>query len=96
MRISIQASHIKVTEELNTQIQDKVAKLEHFYENIIDAIVFLHEEGPLKEVELKLNVKDNTIFLKEKAETFLTALDNAIDVMKIQLKKHKEKEHKNS
>lgn len=95
MRIDIQANHIDVNQQLEETIREKVAKLEHYFENIVDAIVYLREESNHKEVEIKLNVRDNTLFVKENGENFQAALDIAVDVMKKQLKKYKEKQLKN-
>jgi putative sigma-54 modulation protein len=95
MRLDIQARHIDVSQQLEETIREKVAKLEHYFENIVDAIVYLHEESDHKEVEIKLNVRDNTLFVKENGENFQAALDLALDVMKKQLKKYKEKQLKN-
>jgi len=96
MRINIEHNGSVVTEDLKTQIRTKVAKLEHFYENIIDAIVYLHEERESKEIELKLIVKDDTLFVKETNDTFLNALDDSINAMQIRLKKYKDKTLKNN
>jgi putative sigma-54 modulation protein len=95
MRIDIQANHIDVNQQLEDTIREKVGKLEHYFENIVDAIVYLREESDHKEVEIKLNVRDNTLFIKENGESFQAALDIAVDVMKKQLKKYKEKQLKN-
>jgi len=96
MRISIEHNGSVVSEELKIQIRAKVSKLEHYYENIIDAIVYLHEERESKEIELKLIVKDDTLFVKENNDTFLNALDDSINSMQIRLKKYKEKTLKNN
>lgn len=95
MRIDIQAHHVDVNQQLEETIREKVAKLEHYFENIVDAIVYLREESDHKELEIKLNVRDNTLFVKENGESFQAALDIAVDVMKKQLKKYKEKQFKN-
>ena len=96
MRITIEHNGSVVSEDLKTQIRTKVAKLEHFYENIIDAIVYLHEERETKQIELKLIVKDETLFVKEHNETFLNALDDSVNAMQTRLKKYKEKTLKNN
>jgi len=92
MRIDIQSNHIELKEDFVEQIKAKVAKLEHFYENIVDAIVYLREENTtVKEVEIKLIVKDHTLFVKENGAAFPEAFDLALEAMKRQIKKYKEK-----
>ncbi len=91
MRIDIQHPHLDISATINEQVKTKVSKLEHFYENILDVIVYLREENSHKEIEMKVNVKDQTLFVKESGETFIAAIDVAMDVMKKQLIKYKEK-----
>lgn len=95
MRITIEHNGTEVTEVLKAQINNKVSKLEHYYENIIDAIVYLHEERESKEIEIKLIVKDDTLFVKDSNDTFLNALDNSVKAMQLRLVKYKEKTLKN-
>jgi putative sigma-54 modulation protein len=95
MRISIEHNGTEVNEQLKTQIRTKVGRLEHYYENIIDAIVYLHEERERKEVQIKLIVKEDTLFVKENNETFLNALDDSVKAMQLRLIKYKEKTLKN-
>lgn len=96
MRVDINAVNFELSPMLDELIQKKVSKLERFYDHIIDCLVFLTGEGPAdkftsRNVEIKVNVKDSTLFCKENAESFEQALDEAVECMKRQLKKYKEK-----
>lgn len=95
MKIDIQTpDNVELTDHLNDVIHKKVEKLEQFYQNILDCIVYLHDNGESlngKEVEIKLMVKDNTLFCKEKEGTFEKALDLAVEAMRKQIQKYKEK-----
>jgi len=95
MNIRVEHNGAEVTELFEEQIQTKVGKLEHHYNTIIDAIVFLHEERKEKQVELKIMVKDETLFVKESSDTFLNALEASVKSMDIRLKKYKEQALKN-
>ncbi len=95
MNIRIEHNGHEMTELFEEQIQTKVGKLEHHYNNIIDAIVYLHEERETKEVEIKLIVKDDTLFVKESSDTFLNALEDSVKSMQARLKKYKERTLKN-
>ncbi|MDQ3072169.1 MAG: ribosome-associated translation inhibitor RaiA [Bacteroidota bacterium] len=94
MRIDIQSPHLDVTEPLELAINEKVGKLGHFFENILDAIVYLHDRPQFKELEIKLNVPNDTLFVREQGENFEAALDIAYDTMKRQLTRYKERNHK--
>ena len=95
MNIRIEHNGHEVNEQFEEQIQTKVSKLEHHYNNIIDAVVFLHEERQIKQVEIKLIVKDDTLFVKESSDTFLNALEDSVKAMQARLKKYKERTLKN-
>ena len=90
MRISIQTNHTDASVQLLEQIKAKVSKLEHFYENIVDAVIYLHEGITHKEIEIKVIVRNDTLFVRESGESFVAALDVAVDTMKRQIKKYKE------
>lgn len=91
MRISIEANQIEIPEQLDGQIRAKVARLERYFDNIIDAIVFLHTHPKHKEIEIKLNVPNDTLFVKDQGESWTEALDISYGHMKRQLEKYKGK-----
>ena len=92
MKIDIHAKNIEVSDTLNEMIKKKVSKLSNLYNQIINTAVYLHEEGHnIKEVQLKLNIKNQTLVCKERDETFESALDMSVDAMKKQILKYKEK-----
>ena len=95
MNIRIEHNGSEMTDHLEEQIQTKVGKLEHHFNHIMDAIVYLHEERESKQVELKLIVKDDTLFVKESSDTFLNALEDTVKSMQLRLKKYKERTLKN-
>lgn len=93
MQIDIQtADNINLNEHLTEVINRKVEKLEHFYNQIMDCIVYLKDNGVnSKEVELKVLVKDDTLFCSEKADSLEKAVDAAVEAMRKQVQKYKEK-----
>lgn len=90
MRLDIQSNHVKISEDSLEKLREKVKGLEKYYEQIFDVVVYLKEEVDKKTVELKIQVKDNTLFISEKDNTFQEAIDIAMDIAKKQLKKYKE------
>jgi len=83
-------------EQLNSFIQQKVNKLETFYDRIVDGEVFLKNNNKdgidNKTVEIRLFVPGSTLFSQEDAPSFEAAADAAVDAMRRQLKKHKQKQ----
>ena len=95
MKLQTQTVHVDPAPELIDFIQRKVDKLETFYDRIIDGEVFLKmENGEAIEdkiVEIKINIPGHQLFAKEQDESFEAAADTAVEALRRQLKKHKEK-----
>ena len=95
MKLQMHSIHFDADVKLLDFIQKKVDKLETFYDRIIDGEVFLRVENDdskeNKIVEIKLNGPRNQFFSKEKSRTFEAAVDEAVEGLRRQLKKHKEK-----
>jgi putative sigma-54 modulation protein len=95
MKIDIQSIHFDADRKLLDFITRKVEKVNTFYEGLNVANVYLKLERDTeknnKAVEIKLNVSGNQIFAKESSNTFETATDLAVEKVKAQVKKHKER-----
>lgn len=95
MKMHIQSIHFDADIKLLEFIQKKSEKLDTFYDRITDGEVFLRvvkkEAKNNKMVEMKLNVPGTTLFSKEVDDSFEAAADAAIESLKVQLKKFKEK-----
>lgn len=73
----------------------KLSKLQHFYDKIIDASVYLKvqksDDKDNKVLTIKMNVYNSTLFVEEHDKTFENAMDKAEDALKGQLIKYKQK-----
>jgi len=94
MNIKIQSIHFDADKKLIDYVTQKVEKLEHFYDRIIEANVYLkvnnHRTKSNKHLEVKINISNNTLFKEAEAESFEAASDMVVEALKIQIKKHKE------
>jgi putative sigma-54 modulation protein len=99
MKIHVHAVHFDIDPKLVGFIQVKLNKLETFYDKFINGEVFLKldkgENSKIhkKHIEIKLNVPGYTIFAEEKGTTFEEATDLALEALKIQIKKFKDKKN---
>lgn len=95
MKLQMHSVNLEADEQLNSFIQQKVNKLETFYDRIVDGEVFLKNNNTdginNKTVEIRLFVPGSTLFSQEDAPSFEAAADAAVDAMRRQLKKHKQK-----
>ncbi|MFT4753910.1 MAG: putative sigma-54 modulation protein [Salibacteraceae bacterium] len=95
MKLNIQSIHFDADQKLLALVQDKADKLETYYDQIVSGEVFLRveksENRENKLVEIKLVVPGNDLFASKKAGTFEEALDEAMEALRRQVKKLKEK-----
>ena len=98
VNLKITSVHFDADKKLLEFIQEKVDKLGQFYDKIIDGDVILKVDnnptGENKVAEIKLSVPGNDIFAKKQCKTFEEATDLAVEALRRQLKKHKEKLNK--
>lgn len=96
MKVKVSAIHFSVDQKLVDFIEEKVTKLETFYDKIISAEATLKvEEGSEKEnkfVEIRLVVPGKDLFAKKTAKSFEEATDNVVEALRKQIRKHKSKE----
>ncbi len=97
MKLQMQAIHFDADASLLSFIQQKMDKLDTFYDRITSGEVFLKLDGNetskvhTKLLEVKLYVPGGTMFVKEQGSTFEEATDLAVETLKIQVKKFKSK-----
>lgn len=96
MKLQIQSLHFDADVKLEDFIQKRADKLEKFYDRIIDGEVILRveqdERRENKLVEIKLNIPGTQLFAEKRSGSFEAATDEAIEALRRQLKKVKEKQ----
>lgn len=95
MKLQMHSIHFDADQKLVDFIQKKADKLDTFYDRIIDGEVIMKVESDdsreNKHIEIKINIPGNQLFVKEKSKSFEAAADEAVEGLRRQLKKHKEK-----
>lgn len=95
MKLQIHSIRFDADVKLLDFIQKKAGKLDTFFERIIDGEVMLRLDNDTqnenKIVEIKLNIPGHQLFAKEKSKSFEAATDSAIEALRKQLTKYKEK-----
>jgi putative sigma-54 modulation protein len=95
MEIQIQSIHFKADRKLIDHINEKVGKLNHYFEGILSSEIFLRldksDSAENKVVEIKLMVPGNELYVKRQCRTFEEAVDTGVDALTKQVKKYKEK-----
>jgi putative sigma-54 modulation protein len=95
MKLQMHSIHFDADYKLIDFIQKKADKLDTYYDRVIDGEVFMrldnHEKNANKIVEIKLNLPGKQIFAKNQSDSFEAAADDAVEGLRRQIKKFKEK-----
>ncbi len=95
MKVNITSVKFKTDRKLEEFINGKVEKLSGVYDGIIGSDVTLKlENGEAidnKVAEIRLQIKGNDLFARKQSATFEEATDTAVDALRKQLDKHKDK-----
>ena len=95
MKIETQSIHFTADERLLTLIEERLNKLEQFYDQILDATVYLKLEnnGKVQDkiVEIKLKVPKEQLVAKGTSKKFEISLDQVVEALRKQLIKYKGK-----
>lgn len=95
MNIKIKSIHFDADKKLETFIENKVSKLEKYYDSIQNADVYLridkNDEAGNKIAEIKLDIPGIDVFAKKQSKSFEEATSEVVDALKKQLLRDKSK-----
>ena len=95
MKVNVQAVNFNVDKKLIDFIQEKMDKLEKYYDKIVSSEVFLKVENTSnkenKTVEIKMNVTGDDFVVKKTTKSFEEGVDLSVDSLERVLLKRKEK-----
>lgn len=95
MKVNLHAVNFNVDKKLVDFVQEKVDKLEKYYDRIVSSDVFLKVENTSdkenKIVEIKINVPGDDFVVKKNTKSFEEGIDLAVDSLERVLVKRKEK-----
>ena len=95
MKVNVQAVNFTVDRKLVDFVQERLDKLEKYYDKIVSADVFLKVEKTSdkenKFVEIKINVPGDEFLVKKHCKTFEEAMELSAESLERLLVKRKEK-----
>ena len=98
MKVNINSVHFKADKKLLDFIEQKIDKLGVFYDGIVGSDVSLkvsnQHDKENKIAEIRLNVRGYDLFAKKQCDSFEEATDQAIEALRRQLTRHKDKGRK--
>jgi len=95
MDIKVHSVHFKADQKLIDFVNEKVTKLQLFFDHIIAGEVFLRldqtSEKENKIAEVKILMPGKELFAKKQCKSFEEAADSAVEALRKQVGKHKGK-----
>ena len=89
MKITILLRHVVIDEKTKAIIEKKIAKLDKFFDDEQEALVTLRKAGDTEILELTINAAGMIFRSEVKSESYLRAIDIAVDVIERQIRKNK-------
>lgn len=94
MRVYTESVAFKADQKLLEYVERKLAKMDQFFDRIIDAHVVLKLEnaGQVRDkvAEVRINVPGNILIAKESRKTFEASVASAVEALRRQLIRYKE------
>jgi putative sigma-54 modulation protein len=92
VQVKVSARHGHLDDAMQMEISERAEKLLHYFERVLQIEVTLDLRGETKKAEVLLNAEHKHDFVAHgEAGDLMTAVNAAIDHMKVQLKHYKEK-----
>ena len=95
MNIQIHSVRFNADKKLIDFVNQKLGKLTQYGEDIVNVEVFLRLDNDStrenKISEIKLDISGEPLFARRQSKTFEEATDGAVDALKKQITKHKQK-----
>jgi putative sigma-54 modulation protein len=91
MNIRVTARHFEMGPDFKAYIEERVARLAHYFDRVEEAHVVLEAEGHRKIADITVHASRMTVSSEQSAEDARSAFDRAMDKVERQIRRHKER-----
>jgi putative sigma-54 modulation protein len=91
MDVTVTFRHVDSTESLKEYAEDKLSKLDKYFDFPIEAHVVMTAEKFRRMADVTLNVNGTVIKAEEETEDMYSAIDQVMDKIEIQVKRYRDK-----
>lgn len=91
MKITFLLRHVTIDDKTKAIIEKKIGKLDKFFDAEHEALVTLRKAGDTEILELTINAVGMIFRSEVKSESYLRAIDIAVDVIERQIRRNKTK-----
>lgn len=91
MQLSISGHHLDITEAIKQHSIDKLSKIKHHFDHLININMILEVEKDVQKAEATIHVSGADLFAKAESDNLYVSIDQMVNKLDSQIKKHKEK-----
>lgn len=91
MQMSLTGHHVDITDALKSYVENKFERLSRHFDQVINVHVILSVAKLRQKAEATIHVNGASVFADAVEEDMYAAIDELIDKLDRQIKKHKEK-----
>lgn len=91
MQLSISGHHLDITEAIKQHSVDKLSKIKHHFDHLININMILEVEKDVQKAEATIHVSGADLFAKAESDNLYVSIDQMVNKLDSQIKKHKEK-----
>ncbi len=91
MQLNISGHHLDITEAIRQHSEQKFAKIKHHFDHVINVNMILEVEKDVQKAEATIHVSGADLFAKAESSDMYVSIDQMVNKLDAQIKKHKEK-----
>ena len=93
MQLNLSGHHLDITSAIRQHTSDKLTKIKHHFDNIMNVNMTLEVQKDLQKAEATIHVSGADLFAKAESNDMYASIDQLINKLDSQIIKHKEKLH---
>ena len=91
MQLNLSGHHLDITSSIRQHTSDKLIKIKHHFDNIMNVNMTLEVQKDLQKAEATIHVSGADLFAKAESNDMYASIDQLINKLDSQIIKHKEK-----
>jgi putative sigma-54 modulation protein len=91
MQLNLTGHHVEITDSLRTYVSSKLTRIERHFDHVTDVHCVLTVEKLRHRAEATVNIRGAQVFAESIEEDMYAAIDDMVDKLDRQVRKHKEK-----
>jgi len=91
MQLSISGHHLDITEAIKQHSIEKLSKIKHHFDHLINIDMILGVDKDVQKAEATIHVSGADLFAKAESDNLYVSIDQMVNKLDSQIKKHKEK-----